>query len=313
MGGAHVTVRAPLSCVRLIIVALFLALCALSAWAQSPQRFPARNVAETFFGTRIDDPYRSLENDRDPEVAAWMKVHAAHARATLEGLKGYAALKQRIVELDSASAARIGALKRAHNGTIFFTRRAASQNTYKLYVRDPSGAERLLADPDDWQKETGTPHAINYFEPSRDATLVAVGLSPGGNELASLYLIETATGKRIGEPIERARYSRPQWLPDSSGFFYTRGPEVADGAPTSEIFRNRRAYLHIVGRSASDDIEVLRPGGNGRVPIRPTDSPTIIVMPGSRYAVAMVTWACSAKSPCTARRSRRSASLALRG
>ena len=35
--------------------------------AQPLPVFPATNVPETFFGTRVDDPYRALENDKDEE------------------------------------------------------------------------------------------------------------------------------------------------------------------------------------------------------------------------------------------------------
>src|SRR5688572_26285352 len=156
---------------------------ALPAHSQPLPVFPARDVPETFFGTVVHDPYRALENEKDPEVAAWMKAHANHAKATLEGLKGYPALAKRITELDNATAARVGTVRRVKDGTIFFTRRGAADNVFKLHVRGKDGSERVLADPEDWQKETGKPHAINYFEPSSDGKRVAVGVSPGGNEL----------------------------------------------------------------------------------------------------------------------------------
>ena len=143
--------------------------------------FPPAKVQDTFFGTIVDDPYRALENEKDPAVAAWMKAHADRARAALEGLAGYAKLKSRITELDNATASRIGRLDRLRDGSIFFQRRGASDNTFKLYLRDAGGNERLLADPDDWQKETGRPHAINYFEPSPDGSVVAIGVSPGAD------------------------------------------------------------------------------------------------------------------------------------
>src|SRR6185436_16277034 len=219
--------------------------------------FPPGNVQDTFFGTTVADPYRALESEKDPQVAAWMKTHADHAHRTIEGLKGYDALKARITELDNATAARIGEVHRRPGG-FFFTRRGKEDNVFKLYVMQ-EGKERLLVDPEDWQKETGKPHAINYFEPSPDAKLVAVGISPGGNELASLYVIETATGKRVEGPIDRARYSGPQWLPDSKSFFYARVPVLAAGAPMSEVFKNRRTYVHVVGTPPEKDVLLLGP------------------------------------------------------
>ena len=66
-------------------------LAATASGAQPLPVFPVNNVAESFHGTVVDDPYRSLEDTKNPQVAAWMKAHAEHARRTLEGLGGYAA------------------------------------------------------------------------------------------------------------------------------------------------------------------------------------------------------------------------------
>src|SRR6187401_44651 len=208
-----------------------LAALPLACLAQAPSLpvFPAKNVPETFFGTVVDDPYRALESEKDPEVAAWMKTHSDYARKSLDNLKGYADLKSRIADLDSAVSSRIETVVRTPGGT-FFTRRGATENVFKLYVRGGDGKERLLADPDAFQKETGKPHAINYFQPSPDSKRVAVGISQGGNELASLYIIDVATGKRTEDPIDRARYSQPAWTPDSKAIFFSRVPKIAAGA-----------------------------------------------------------------------------------
>ena len=74
-----------------LAVATLLVLAATASGAQPLPAFPVDNVAESFHGTVVDDPYRSLEDTKNPQVAAWMKAHAQHARTTLEGLGGYAA------------------------------------------------------------------------------------------------------------------------------------------------------------------------------------------------------------------------------
>ena len=270
------------------IALLFALAVPLASIAQSLPVFPAKDVPETFFGTVVHDPYRQMENEKDPEVAAWMKAHADHAKATLEGIKGHAALLKRIAELDNATAARVGGVRKMKDGTLFFSRRGAADNVFKLYVRSPDGKERLLADPEDWKQETGKPHAINYWEPSPDGKRVAVGISPGGNEMASLYVIEVADSKIIEGPIDRARYSSPQWLPDSKAFFYSRVPKLEPGAPVSDAFKNRRTYLHVVGTNPGSDTYLLGVDGNPKVKLLPTDGGNISVTPGSRYAVATV-------------------------
>jgi len=256
--------------------------------AESLPVFPPNNVPQTFYGTAVDDPYRALEDTKNPQVIAWMKAHADHARATLEALPGYAALGRRIVELDEAVEARVAEVRRTPGGELFFTRRGAKENTYKLYVRTPSGGERLLADPDDWQKPTGKAHAINYFSPSPDAKYVAFGVSAVGSEDASIYVIETATRKRIGKPIDRTQFPGISWRPDAKSFFYLRQQRLAPGMPATERYQNSRVWLHRLGEDAERDTLVLGPGVSPRVAVPRTDFPYVVVTPGSRYAIAAV-------------------------
>ena len=271
-----------------LAAAAALAIAATAAGAQPPSAFPAANVAETFHGTVVDDPYRALEDTKNPQVAAWMKAQAEHARSALEGLGGYAALRSRIAELDDAVEARIGQVRRMPAGEIFFTRRGAKENIFKLYVRSASGADRLLADPEDWQKETGKPHAINYFYPSPDAKYVAFGVSAAGSEAASIHVIETATRKRIGKPIDRAQDPEISWRPDARSFFFLREQKLESGMPATERYQNSRNWLHRVGRDADRDMLILGPGVSPRVDVPRADFPYVIATPGSRHAVAVI-------------------------
>lgn len=267
---------------------LFLACAVFTVHAQQLPVFAPKNVPQTFFGTVVDDPYRGLEDVKDPAVAAWMKAHANYAQATLEGLKGYAALRARVAELDDAVEARIGALRRLPGGEIFFMRRGAKDNTFKLYVRAPDGKERLLADPDDWQKETGQPHAINYFAPSHDGKHVAFGVSAAGSEAASIYVIETATGQRVGKPIDRAQYPNINWRPDNRSFFFLRQQKLEAGMPATERYQNNRAWLHSIDADPDSDVLVLGSALSPNVDIARTDFPFVIVTPGSGYAIAAI-------------------------
>src|SRR5262249_48085571 len=160
-----------------------------------------------------------------------------YARKTLESLAGYGEMRRRVAELDEASAGLVSFVRRDSAGAFYFTRRGARDNTFKLYRRDRAGSETLLVDPDDWQRRTGTPHAINCFAPSRDGRLVAVGISAAGSEDASIYVLETATRKQVGAPINRAQYPSISWRSDSRSFYYLRQQEMKPGMPATERYR----------------------------------------------------------------------------
>ncbi|HEX9431228.1 MAG TPA: prolyl oligopeptidase family serine peptidase [Burkholderiales bacterium] len=269
---------------------IFLAmLAALAAQAQTPPApFPARNVPATFHGTVVDDPYRDLEDIKNPDVLAWAKSQADYARSQLESIAGYKELRARLAQLDDSRAAVIGGVLRDGKGNLFFTRRGAKDNTFKLYRRDANAAETLLIDPDDWQKQTGKPHAINYFSPSPNGELVAFGISAAGSEEAAIYVMETAAGKRIGEPISRAQYPRISWRPDSRSFFYLREQEMKPGMPATQKYQYERSYLHVVGTPETSDVEVAGAALTPRMEVQPAYIPWVFALPGSRFAVALV-------------------------
>jgi prolyl oligopeptidase len=82
---------------NLLLAAVFGgALLPLAAAAQAPAGVPpvapVRPVVDDYHGTQVVDPYRYMENVKDPEVQAWMKAHADHTRATLDALPGRAKL-----------------------------------------------------------------------------------------------------------------------------------------------------------------------------------------------------------------------------
>ncbi|MCE2645511.1 MAG: hypothetical protein LW835_09905, partial [Burkholderiaceae bacterium] len=57
--------------------ALIALCCSAAAPARSsapPPLFPAGNTTDTYFGTTVADPYRALEEVKNPQVQAWMKA-----------------------------------------------------------------------------------------------------------------------------------------------------------------------------------------------------------------------------------------------
>jgi prolyl oligopeptidase len=87
--------------------------------------------------------------------------------------------------------------------------------------------------------------AIDWFEPSPDGSLVAVGLSEGGTEQSTLSVIDVSTGDRLSDSISRTRAASIAWMPDSSGFWYTR-------YPPDDVY-NRHVFFHRLGSDPVED------------------------------------------------------------
>ncbi len=216
------------------VVALALGGMAVTALAQTTlPTAPVRNVTETYHGTKIDDPYRYFENKADPEVAKWMKAHSDHAHATLSRIPGRDALLDKMMQYDSAASDRVAQVTRVPGELYFVERRSATENQFKLYLRQGlKGADKLLVDPEALEKKTGKPHAINWYLPSPDGALVAYGLSAQGSEAAVLHLLDTRSGKPVGQPITRADFGGVDWSPDGKTLIFNRlrAPRAGDKA-----------------------------------------------------------------------------------
>jgi prolyl oligopeptidase len=258
--------------------------CALAhAAATSPAAAPARAASESYFGTIVTDSYRYMEDLSAPEVQQWAHAQADFARATLDAIPGRAALLARIRELESSVPARVTEVKLSAGDLVFLQKREAGDEQSRLVVRKGmQGADRVLVDPQALAKAGGTPQAIEFFEPSHNGRYVAYGLSAGGSERTVIHLVDTASGKELMEPIDRAQYSDAQWAADDSGFFYLRQRSLAQGAPESERFIGQTAFFHRVAGHGPDQA-VLVAGTNEHLQIAAAEFRYVARRAGRRW------------------------------
>ena len=121
---------------------------------------PSKNVVDTHWGTPVDDPYRFLEDTKDPLVQSWMKGQADATEAILAKLPVRTELRARLAEIEAAVPANINSVRRTRDGAYFALRRNAEDNQFKLVKRDGvDGKDVVLVDPglgqDGWH---GTGH-----------------------------------------------------------------------------------------------------------------------------------------------------------
>ncbi len=252
----------------------------------SPPKAAIHEVTDTYFGMKIVDPYRWMEDAKSPETAAWMRGQADYTRAYLDRLPMRAQLLKRFEEL-SETGVRVSGVQRAGN-FYFYYRVAPGENDRRLYVREGfKGAERLLVDPDKLSSP-GKRYSIDSYNPSFDGKYVSYTVSIGGSENGEMRVIETATGRDLGERIDRCRFGAGAWLPDNRSFLYNRLQKLAEGAPPTELYQKSRVYLHILGSNPDNDRAVFGYEVNPNIKIEPAPLPFAGVPLGSKYAFALV-------------------------
>jgi prolyl oligopeptidase len=271
-----------------ITILLLLASAALSAQTSAPSApvTPKRDVTDDYFGTKVVDPYRWLEDLKSPEVSAWMKAQNDYTRAVLDRIPGRDKLRARIAQLDDTGI-RVSSFQ-SFGGYSFYLKRNPGEDNSRLYTRNsPDASERLLLNPETLTAN-GVHYSIDYYQASLDGKLVAVGISAGGSENSVLHVLDAATGNDLGERIDRAQFGAVSWLPDNHSFFYNRLQKLAAGEPRTSYYLNSRAYLHHLGDDPDKDVPVFGNGLSPAVSMVDTDFPIVSAPSGSKYALGIV-------------------------
>lgn len=260
--------------------------------SDKPPVAPVRPVTDEYFGTRVIDPYRYFENLADPQVQSWIKGQANYAANVLHSIPGRDALLARIRELEEATPYHLWIVRRWRDGDMLYLKRLASENLDKLYSLDAEArVERLLVDPERFaQPGVDRHYSLSFCVPSPDRKYVAYGVAASGSEQTTLHVLNVATGKDLPDTIDRmeAEYLAPRWLPDSSGFVYSRRQLLPDGAPATEVYKKSRSLLHRLGSDPDKDAVIFSMDTSPGVPMADTDFPAVNLFFGSHYAVGQI-------------------------
>lgn len=270
-----------------LLAASPLALAASFSGVEVPAPPPPKIVSDTYFGVRVDDPYRFFEEVKNPDVQAWMKAQADATSGIIARIPGRDPLLARIKQIDSISSGSTATAVRVASGRYFSQKRDPADNQFRLVYRDTAdGPDRLIVDPAAFSRQTGSPHAIMDFAPSPDGTRVAYAIQAGGGEIGTLHVVDLASGKELIAPIDRIRYSEVSWLDDSTGFFYSRLREGYEKLSATERFGDRaRHYRNLAAPDA--DKRVFSPSMNADLKLPTYAEGFVMQVPGTQRAAVI--------------------------
>ena len=271
-----------------LAMALLPGASAAASEVATPPTAEVKNVPSTLHGTVVPDPYRWMEDVQSAQSQAWLKGQGAAARSVLDRIDGREAIAQRLAELADAQGDAVRSVMRLPGERYYYLKRKVGEKQFKLVMRRGlNGGEQLLVDPEVATQRSGVPHAINYFKPSWDGRHLAYGMSAGGSENATLYVMEVATGKPVGRPAPRVYDAGVHWLPDSRSFTYTQTVDLKPGQPVTETYMDARVLWQRLG--AAEPVAVFGPTVTPQLGLARLDVGQLYTAPGSPWVVARTT------------------------
>lgn len=207
------------------------------------------DVVDTYFEREVSDPYRWLENAEDTEVQEWTQEQMDFALEILGTMPGREKFQKRLTEVWNY--AKYGVPVKKGN-RVFFTKNDGLQAQSALYVIDDGAEPRLLLDPNTWSDD-GTVALMDWW-PTKDGSLLAYSISESGLDWRTFKVLDVETGEHLEDVLVDIKFSGASWLPDKSGFYYSRFPEgTADGGSNNQNVYHQ-LYFHKIGTPQSDDV-----------------------------------------------------------
>lgn len=231
---------------------LFLGLLSLNtslAMAQFTYPKPHKDATvDDYFGQRVEDPYRWMEDDRSEATAQWVKEENEVTESYLSKIPFRAQLLQRLKQVSGYDKEYAPFHK---FGRYYFYKSEALANQAVLYVVDKLGDKpRVFLDPNKLS-EDGTV-ALKALSFSNDGKYLAYAISRSGSDWQEFYVMDVATGKLLPDHVEWAKFSGASWYKD--GFYYSAYDAPQKGHEFSNVNEVHKIYYHKIGTPQSEDV-----------------------------------------------------------
>lgn len=181
----------------------------------SVQKIP---VSDDYFGTKIVDDYRWLEDANSPATKALIDAENEYTARYFE----QARIRPQISDdLDALEQVTTWTVPIQRGDDLFFEKMLAGEDQPSVYVRHGwTGKDTRLIDPAQFSRNPNT--SVDLADVSRDGALVAYEVRQGGAGETTVRVFNVQTGKTLLDELPSAIYLSVEFTPDGKGLYYSR-------------------------------------------------------------------------------------------
>jgi prolyl oligopeptidase len=207
-----------------------------------PPDVDAVPVTDNYFGTKVVDDYRWLENAGSPETKDFIDRENAYTQRYME----QARIRPQINgDLDALEHVSAWTLPIQRGNDLYFEKMLAGEDQSSIYVRHGwAEKDKRLIDPAQFSRDPNT--SINLEDVSRDGTLVAYDVRQGGADESTIRVFNVKTGKTLDDELPSGIYLSVFFAPDGKGLYYSRMDR-----------KGTLVYEHALGERVSHDALVF--------------------------------------------------------
>jgi len=217
-------------------------------------------VTDEHHGIPVDDPYRWLEDAKDPVVHTWTKAQNDLVREALDVVPQRQEFYDQLKKIYGEASPDYFAIKAQSNMVFAIKKQPPLQQPMLITLTsvDDLSTECVILDPNQLDPSGGT--AIDFYVPSLDGKLVAISISKGGSERGDLYIYDIETRQPLSDVIERVQVPTGggsfAWNENNDGIYYTRYPRSGE-RPDEDLDFYEQIYFHKLGTPEAEDQYVI--------------------------------------------------------
>jgi prolyl oligopeptidase len=207
-------------------------------------------VVDDYFGTKVPDPYRWLEDTDSQETVAWVKAENLLTAGYMEKLADRAPFRDELTKLLNYQRYTVPEYE-GHR--YVYRKNDGLQNQSVIYTLKNLGDEpTVLLDPNQLASD-GTV-AVTSTAVSEDGRLLAYGVAASGSDWNEIRIRDIEANKDLPDLVKWVKFSEPSWTKDSKGFFYAKFPEpISSENQTFAKLANQKLYYHRLGDPVESD------------------------------------------------------------
>lgn len=202
---------------------------------------------DTYFGTKVADPYRWLEDDLSAETKDWVKRENKVTNAYLDKIPFRDAIRKRLAGLWNYE--KYSAPFKEGKYTYFY-KNDGLQNQYVLYRQKEGGEPEVFLDPNKFSKDGTT--SLSGISFTKDGSLCAYQISEGGSDWRKVIVLSTETKEMLDDTLADIKFSGLSWR-GNDGFYYSSYDKPKEGSQLSGKTQYHKLYFHKLGTAQKDD------------------------------------------------------------
>ncbi|MEO7524516.1 MAG: prolyl oligopeptidase family serine peptidase [Ferruginibacter sp.] len=221
-----------------------------------PETRKDTSVNDDYFGEKVTDPYRWLENDTSAETGQWVKDENNVTRKFLEQIPYREDIRKRYQQLFNYEKFSAPAREGKYN---YYSKNTGLQNQYVMYRELITGSEpEIFLDPNTFSSDgTTSLSGINF---SKDGSLAAYNISEGGSDWQKIIVMDAEAKKQLGDTMMDIKFGSASWK-GNEGFYYSTYDRPKEGSFLQGKTDRHKLFFHKMGTPQKDDQLIF--GGEG--------------------------------------------------